>query len=404
MQIGGSDQRFLKRKTRLELPRKDPVRLVDLFSGCGGLTLGVAEACRDHGRGLEVVLTMELNDKVRHVYDANFTSTVMRQRGDVLTRFDGKLGAKRTHAERTTAKEAGDVEILVGGPPCQGHSNLNNHTRRNDPKNKLYLVMVRAAEILEPKCLLIENVPGVVKDSSGVLENAKKHLSGLGYFVSDGIVRLLDLGVPQLRVRHVLLASQTAQPSVSDAAERHRVRAERCLKWAIGDLRNIRVRGGLDESAVLSPENRDRARFLRDNGLYDLPNAKRPPCHREDPYHTYKSMYGRLKWLKPAHTITSGFGSPGQGRYLHPSQLRTLTPHEAARIQFFPDWFDFGQMVRYRRLLAECIGNAVPPKLAFAMACELLFELPEPMMSDGPGHSRSLIDAVASAEPIRSVA
>jgi DNA (cytosine-5)-methyltransferase 1 len=88
-------------------------------------------------------------------------------------------------------------------------------------------------------------------------------------------------------------------------------------------------------------------------------------------------MYGRLSWSKPAHTITTGFNSPGQGRYLHPSQLRTITPHEAARIQFFPDWFDFSPLMANRKILSECIGNAVPPKLAFTMACELLFELPK---------------------------
>jgi DNA (cytosine-5)-methyltransferase 1 len=82
-------------------------------------------------------------------------------------------------------------------------------------------------------------------------------------------------------------------------------------------------------------------------------------------------MYGRLQWDEPAQTITSGFGSPGQGRYLHPKKLRTLTPHEAARIQFFPDWFDFS-LFRHRKYLSRALGNAVPPKLAFVVAAHLL--------------------------------
>jgi DNA (cytosine-5)-methyltransferase 1 len=102
-----------------------------------------------------------------------------------------------------------------------------------------------------------------------------------------------------------------------------------------------------------------------------LPNKLRPPCHRNKPDHRYKSMYGRLRWDQPAQTITTGFGSPGQGRYLHPDLPRTLTPHEAARVQFFPDWFDFGKAPS-RSALAHCIGNAVPPKLGFAAARYLL--------------------------------
>jgi DNA (cytosine-5)-methyltransferase 1 len=140
------------------------------------------------------------------------------------------------------------------------------------------------------------------------------------------------------------------------------------LRWAIGDLR---VGGELFDSApVLSSENAVRADWLLKHDAYDLPNDKRPPCHR-DPSHKYKSMYGRLDWSKPAQTITTGFGSPGQGRYLHPDEARTLTPHEAARLQFFPDWFEFSSVTKRNRL-QEMIGNAVPPKLGFSVAVELL--------------------------------
>jgi DNA (cytosine-5)-methyltransferase 1 len=81
-------------------------------------------------------------------------------------------------------------------------------------------------------------------------------------------------------------------------------------------------------------------------------------------------MYGRLDWKAPAQTITSGYGSMGQGRYVHPDAERTLTPHEAARIQFFPDWFDFGD--RDRTAWATLIGNAVPMKLSYVIALWLL--------------------------------
>jgi len=82
-------------------------------------------------------------------------------------------------------------------------------------------------------------------------------------------------------------------------------------------------------------------------------------------------MYGRLSYDLPAATITGGFGSPGQGRFIHPTQRRTLTPHEAARLQFFPDWFKFSD-VATRTALAKMIGNAVPMKLSYAFCLELL--------------------------------
>ncbi len=113
-----------------------------------------------------------------------------------------------------------------------------------------------------------------------------------------------------------------------------------------------------------------RIRFLFRHGRYDLPNHQRPPCHRGN-NHTYKSVYGRLHWGKPAQTITSGFTCMGQGRFVHPSAKRTLTPHEAARLQFIPDFFSLGDHVGIAAL-AEMIGNAVPPKLTYVIALELV--------------------------------
>jgi DNA (cytosine-5)-methyltransferase 1 len=120
---------------------------------------------------------------------------------------------------------------------------------------------------------------------------------------------------------------------------------------------------------VLSPDNARRAQYLLSRDAYDLPNRLRPKCQRGP--HKYKSMYGRLAWDLPAQTITTGFGSPGQGRYLHPARARALTAHEAARLQFLPDWLDLGSII-HRKRLAEAVGNAVPPKLGFVVAAHLL--------------------------------
>jgi DNA (cytosine-5)-methyltransferase 1 len=116
--------------------------------------------------------------------------------------------------------------------------------------------------------------------------------------------------------------------------------------------------------------NRQRIDYLFDHELYDLPNPERPTCHR-DVKHTYNAMYGRLRWDNPAQTITSGYGSMGQGRYVHPGKRRTLTPHEAARLQTIPDWFVFDEKTK-RTQIARMIGNAVPPVLGLALGRLLL--------------------------------
>ncbi|OJT18283.1 hypothetical protein BO221_40030 [Archangium sp. Cb G35] len=373
-QIDGGDAAFLRSRARpLPLGGTQRLRLVDLFAGSGGLSLGVMEACRAINAKLEVRLAMELDERVRAVYDLNFTSQIEHNRGDVLSRFGLVPGMPLSTAEQETRREVGKVDILVGGPPCQGHSDLNNHTRRHDKKNELYMVMVRAAEVLEPRYVLIENVQGVRRDHGAVLIRATEWLrDNLGYKVAHRLVRMVDIGVPQKRIRHILVAYRGEERQ--GLLDFPPIEKPRTLQWAIKDLQKKKFseQSIFDTPARLSPANEQRAKYLLENpDTYDLPNHLRPKCHRDNPSHRYKAMYGKLKWHEPAHTITTGFGSPGQGRYFHPEELRTLTPHEAARVQFFPDWFDFGPNSN-RGLLAHCIGNAVPPKLAFSVLVRLL--------------------------------
>ncbi|MFT3733714.1 MAG: DNA cytosine methyltransferase [Rhodocyclaceae bacterium] len=120
----------------------------------------------------------------------------------------------------------------------------------------------------------------------------------------------------------------------------------------------------------MSQANSERVNILFSKNIYDLPNQFRPACHR-DKSHSYVSVYGRLRWDQPAQTITSGFGSMGQGRYIHPERKRTITPHEAARIQGFPDFFDFSE-IKHRTSLQEIIANAVPPPIIAEILSHLL--------------------------------
>src|SRR5690606_5320498 len=108
----------------------------------------------------------------------------------------------------------------------------------------------------------------------------------------------------------------------------------------IGDIleEHTQKKGIFFTASTTKKINKKRIDYLFENNLWDLPDSQRPDCHKEKS-HSYKSCYGRLRWDKPAQTLTSGFGSMGQGRYVHPLQRRVITPHEAARIQGFPDFF-----------------------------------------------------------------
>ncbi|MFF3063521.1 DNA cytosine methyltransferase [Oerskovia sp. NPDC057915] len=345
--------------------------VVDLFAGCGGLTLGAAQAAQDHGLALSVPLAVDFEQAPVTVFKENFPKANVHV-APVESYFDGALGAKPTIAELTTREQVGDVDLLIGGPPCQGHSNLNNHTRRDDPKNRLYLRMARAAEILRPRVMVVENVPAVVHDSQQVVARTRTHLEKAGYKVAATGVELVQLGIPQTRRRHILLAVRSdalaAGLSVANLLE-FAPQPTHDLRWAIGDLEHAGSERWIDAPSKMSPENQARIKWLIDEDEVNLPNDRRPECHRGD--HSYVSMYGRLTWSQPAQTITSGFGSMGQGRYGHPSQPRTLTPHEAARIQGFPDYFHFDTTVT-RTQLSVIIGNAVPPALSRVLTARLL--------------------------------
>ncbi|MCP4303575.1 MAG: DNA cytosine methyltransferase [bacterium] len=347
-----------------------PVRIVDLFCGCGGLTLGVAQAANVSGYRVEIPLAVDFDSAAISLFGANFPKADTRC-VDVEELFDGNVGKRATRGEEELADRLGTVDYLVGGPPCQGHSDLNNHTRRDDPKNEYYVRMARAAEVLRPRAVLIENVPAVVHSRLDVVNASRDVLRSAGYAVSDRVVRLERLSVPQRRKRHVLIAVRDLRDAdailkgLEDASA-----PAHDLRWAIGDLSTVEEPTGTDRPPRASDENLERMRWMLRNDVYDLPNRLRPRCHR-DKEHSYRSMYGRLRWDLPAQTITSGFGSIGQGRYMHPEHPRALTPHEAARLQGFPDYFSFDGISR-RAELATIIGNTAPPPLgnAFFTAVE----------------------------------
>ncbi|CAH0298487.1 DNA cytosine methyltransferase [Peribacillus sp. Bi134] len=370
-EVSGNDYNFLRKKENEPLPRSNRViNVVDLFSGCGGLSLGIKEACRTLGYGFRVPLAIDFDKNAYECYKHNFKES-FAVNADIGELMSSELGSKVTEREKLLINQIGKVDFLVGGPPCQGHSDLNNSTRRNDPKNGLYLYMARAAELFSPTHIIIENVVGAIHDKNRVVQTVADYLSQLGYNVNMGIINLAKIGVPQSRKRLVLIASKVASLDINvESIEKRYSLDERNIKWAFEDLMGIKSNSIVDKVSTPSKDNRRRIDYLFENNLYELPNEERPPCHR-DKKHSYKSIYGRLNWDNPSQTITSGFYSMCMGRYVHPSDRRTLTAHEAARVQFFPDFFDFSP-IKTRSALATIIGNAVPMKLSYIISLELL--------------------------------
>lgn len=346
----------------------DKVRVVDLFSGCGGMTLGVVEAARALNLECEPTLAVDVNEVALDVYASNFP--LARVQADRVEEVVGETpGAELSERERQLRSATGEVDVLVGGPPCQGHSNLNNHSRRTDPKNELFLTMARAAEVLRPEHVIIENVRDIVHDRHDVFRRTRQYLeNSLGYRTSAGKLEGETLGVPQKRHRMFIVASRSRTLTLGEVQQKYRL-PKRDFSWACSDLNGDCGPRGFDTTSEPKGITKKRIDWLHDEGEWELKNELRPPCHRDED-HTYLSVYGRIRPNEPAPTITTGFPYMGQGRFVHPHERRTLTPHEAARLQFFPDFFKFGD--RSRSAYQTLIGNAVPSKLCYVVALELL--------------------------------
>lgn len=350
------------------------ISIADVFCGAGGLSYGVREAVLAAGMVPRFVLAGDNNLPALDVYRRNFDPEHWSSRNiwtSVTNSYSYRNGRARFVGEPRIVDDAllgavGKVDILLGGPPCEGHSTSNNVSRRSDPRNMYYVAMPALAVALKAKAVIVENVPGIRHDRRQILDEARALFGSRGYYVNEAVIDATRLGLPQTRKRHILVASIDGQPDLS-AAVQSTARPARDLRWAIGDLVQREAQDFLDVPAELSKANRDRVDYLFSHDEFDLPSEWRPDCHRDG--HTYPSIYGRLRWDRPAGTITTGFNTPGRGRFIHPELRRTITPREAARIQGFPDTFEFRTVdgnPLSRSNVSKMIGGAVPPQIGYA--------------------------------------
>lgn len=352
---------------------------IDLFCGGGGLSLGVQNAARFLGYSPKLNLAADIDKHALGLTSAHFKPVFARNKSvEELVRYEVDLTGENSNfvnaplvTDHQIKELKGRVDLLVGGPPCQGHSNLNNKTRRFDPRNLLYFVMPAFAVALDIPNIIIENVRTINKASENVVEITKNILEFHGYSVSEFILTASDFGVAQSRTRHFLIASKrrsTDQSIIINSFKGSPISFNSaCVNMPV-------IPEGLsfiEEASVLSKENQRRINFLHDNDFYDLPNFARPDCHQDGT--TYQSVYGRIKGDLPMTTITTGFGSPGRGRYIHPFERRPISIREAGRVQAFPDWYweKAVDLSLSRSHFQKIVGDAVPSLLVYPLMAAL---------------------------------
>jgi len=344
---------------------------VDVFSGAGGLTLGLKRA------GFRVAAAVEIEDHAFATYKTNHPE-VRAIKQDIRTVAGRHL--------RTIA--GGEVDLLAGCPPCQGFSTLTNTSSKRDPRNNLVLEMARLVEEIRPRAVMMENVPGLADRGKRLFNRFLKTLEDLNYQYTWDVLQVANYGIPQNRRRLVLFASRGGELSLPEPTH-HRIGEGGLPTWKtlrdvifgmespmlLDDSRKIGGPQRLNWHVVrrLSPENVARLRKTRPGASRaKLPKSLRPDCHKALDK-GYSNVYGRMSWDQLPVTITGGCTTLSKGRFGHPSQLRTISVREAARIQTFPDDYVFD--TPYMEYACQMIGNALPCDFAETLAVSVASQL-----------------------------
>lgn len=341
-------------------------RFIDLFSGAGGLSLGLVQA------GWTPLLAVDSWDDARETYRRNLP-------GHLALHEDVQTLTARQFATSLSS----EPEWIVGGPPCQGFSTVGKR-ERDDPRNTLFREFARVVQMLKPAGFLLENVVGL-RDMDFV--GAVSSLFGnVGYRVTALVLRSADFGVPQLRHRMFFvgrrdgLALLRPAPTVTPS--------EYVTVWtAIGDLPMLSP--GESASTYEGPPATEYQRKLREGStslqghrasahsrhlieaISSIPDGGNrlsiPP--RLQPGSGYHNSYSRLHSDSPAVAVTQNMGKPSGTRCIHPFQHRGLTAREGARLQGFPDTYHFwGGMTSQRLQIANAVSPILARELGIALA------------------------------------
>lgn len=331
------------------------IACVDLFCGAGGLSHGFVL------EGLPVIAGIDLDPACSFPYESNNDAKFIER--DI---------SQVTTVELNELFGDADLKILAGCAPCQPFSTYAHRYELDskDGKWKLLYEFARLVKGTKPDIITMENVPTVAKHQ--VFSDFVDTLEQLGYNVWFDVVDSSEYGVPQMRRRMVLLASMHGDIKMIAPT----IIEPKTVKQSIGHLPSLSAgevspTDRLHISAKLSDKNLERIKVSKPGGTWrDWPEHLIADCHRKDGGKTYRSVYGRMEWDKPAPTMTTQCYGFGNGRFGHPEQDRAITLREAAIIQSFPNDYKFlpeNKEVKFK-VLGRLIGNAVPVELGRAIA------------------------------------
>lgn len=329
--------------------------VIDLFCGAGGFSAGLVRS------GFNVVGAIDSWDVAIRTYRRNFNHKVVQ--ADLSAWTSGDLW-------RGLGLAPFQLDLVVGGPPCQGFS-VQRIGPDRDERNNLVLEFARHVAELAPRMFIMENVPGLLgKRGRELVSRFESAVLAAGYEFISVVVDASSYGVPQVRRRVFYCGWRPGETRpFSFPRPTHDVSARVTVMQSIGDLPpawdGIPPPGAdpLHRRMRLSPMNLRRLQAIPPGGgMQDLPIELRVDCHKEGADRIgHRYVYGRLDPSTPASTITARFDSFTRGRFAHPYEHRNITLREGARLQTFDDRFTFEGT---QEQVAAMIGNAVPPRMA----------------------------------------
>lgn len=317
---------------------------IDIFAGVGGLSLGFDRA------GFKNIFAVEFDKVFADIYSRNFKNhnMVCKDIKEIDENEIKKLVGKK------------NVDIIIGGPPCQGFSIAGNigRTFLDDPRNYLFKEFVRFVKVIQPKMFLLENVSAMEKHNHGkTLKIIKEEFKKLGYEIKHKVLNSKYYKVPQERRRIVLIGTK-GQNYFEFPKENNQFIS---VEEAIGDLPVLKSgeKSNIPNHIAMNHSSQmlEKMKYVKDGGdRFDIPVELRPKSGDARKYIRYNSK-------KPSICITGDMR-----KVFHYNQNRALTNRELARIQTFPDDFTF---TGNNGKIQQAIGNAVPPNLAFELALKV---------------------------------